>query len=48
MWNMEKTMAMRISKNMDTHFKVKVNDTAVKQVDRNSEGNTDGYIKRRK
>lgn len=43
---MDKKITMRISKN-GTHVKIKVNDTTVKQMDRNSEGNTDGNIKRK-
>jgi hypothetical protein len=42
---MNKTITTRISKNMDTHVNIRVNDTTVKQMDRNSEGNTDGNIK---
>lgn len=47
MWNMNKTMTTRFSKNMDTHVKIKVTDTTFKQTDGNSEGNTDGNIERR-
>jgi hypothetical protein len=36
---------MRISKYMDTHVRIEVIDTTVKQRDRTSVGNTDGNIK---